>query len=650
MPTQSATTLQRSDNPDQRFRAAVDASADVIHIVDPETMRLVDANETACRHLGYTREEFLRLAIPDFSPGANLEHLRRTYEELFAGDEVAQRARIVHRHRDGRLIPMEIHRRGVVVDGRRLVVNVVRDMSEQAKAEQALRESEARFRSLTHLSSDWYWEQDADGRFTRIEGRNISPQAPGMIGKRRWETGLEIEGGWGPHRELIAQRKPFRDVLMWRVLEGQVRYIQVSGEPVLGSDGAFRGYRGVGRDVTEQKRNEQLLRLEHEVARVLSESDTERAALEAVVRALCETEGWTSGRYLELGQEGATRDAFTIPVVSEGRRLGSLRFSGAPPRDPDTRLLQATEVIGAQVGQFLQRIRAEAALRESETRFRSLTQMSSDFYWETDEDYRFTQVVHGKNFAERFTTVSLGKAAWEIPYTMPDEEGWARLRATLDARRDFRDFEFGRPTQGGARYLSVSGEPRHEGGRFVGYRGVGRDITDLVLARERIASLAYSDPLTGLANRASLVPAFEQALERARRRGSCLAALFIDLDGFKEVNDAWGHASGDAFLVETARRLRGGVRASDLVARLGGDEFFAVLEEVQGAAQVEAIAQKLLVEIARPVELAAGRVASVTGSIGVALFPDDAPDVAGLMQRADKAMYEAKQAGKNAVR
>src|SRR5438046_10594108 len=115
----------------------------------------------------------------------------------------------------------------------------------------------------------------------------------------------------------------------------------------------------------------------------------------------------------------------------------------------------------------------------------------------------------------------------------------------FQARAPFRDFAFGRPwPDGSIRYFSVSGEPRFAAeGAFLGYRGVGRDITEIALARERIASLAYSDPLTGLANRTSLSPALEQAVERARRHGARLAGAFIDLDGFKQINDKIGRAS-----------------------------------------------------------------------------------------------------------
>jgi diguanylate cyclase (GGDEF)-like protein len=182
---------------------------------------------------------------------------------------------------------------------------------------------------------------------------------------------------------------------------------------------------------------------------------------------------------------------------------------------------------------------------------------------------------------------------------------------------------------------------------------VGRDVTEIALARERIASLAYSDPLTGLANRTSLLPALDQAVQRARRKNSRIALVFLDLDGFKEINDLYGHDAGDALLIELAGRLRDNLRSSDLIARLGGDEFLVVLEEVQDPAPVETVANKLLAETVLPYSLpgqGTNAPASVTASIGISIFPDDAADAGALMKHADMAMYAAKQAGKNCVR
>lgn len=587
-------------------------------------------------------------------------------------------------------------------------------------AERAVRESEARFRALTNLSSDWYWELDAEHRFTRLEGRQVAGGDPRLLqrllGARRWETELEVEGGWDVHRGMLDARQPFHDVLMWRRMQdGSVRYMRVSGEAVFNAAGRFTGYRGVGRDVTEEKRAEQMLRLEHDVARLLAAAEDASGGLQGVIRAVCEAEGFACGRYFRIEGELArfenawaiadpaiapfiersrafvfragegltgtvwqsgeavwsadiTRDprvrdrnawqgtglrgGFAFPVRAEGKTIGVLNFSGLKAREPDQRLLAASRVIGSQVGQFLQRKQAEASLRESESRFRSLTQMSSDFFWETDEAHRFIQLVHGPEYLPpEMSRGVIGKAAWELPNESPDEAGWAAHRARLDQHLPFRDFEFARRMPDGlVRHLSVSGDPRFSPeGAFIGYRGVGRDITEIALARKHIASLAYSDPLTGLANRTSFMPSLDQAVQRARRRNSKLAVVFLDLDGFKQINDAYGHDTGDALLVELAGRLRDNLRASDLIARLGGDEFLVVLEEVQDPEPVEVVAKKLLAETARPYTLP-GAQAIVTASIGISLFPDDAADAAALMKHADIAMYAAKQAGKNTCR
>jgi diguanylate cyclase (GGDEF)-like protein/PAS domain S-box-containing protein len=307
--------------------------------------------------------------------------------------------------------------------------------------------------------------------------------------------------------------------------------------------------------------------------------------------------------------------------------------------------------IVSTISDISDRRRAELKLRDNESRFRSLTEMSSDFFWETDPQHRFLEVVHGPQYPQRMGRI-IGHAGWELPYVHPDTAGWAALRATMDAHRPFRDFEFGRPwPDGSVRYFSVNGEPQFaSGGAFLGYRGVGRDVTAVAVARERIATLAYQDALTGLDNRASLIAGLDRAVERSRRRATKLVGLFIDLDGFKEVNDLHGHDAGDRLLIEAARRLRAVMRSSDPVARLGGDEFFVVLEDLPDAAPAERVAKKLLAELQAPYDIGVGRTLRISASIGASLFPDDAGDGATLIKHADAAMYAAKQAGKNGYR
>lgn len=286
-------------------------------------------------------------------------------------------------------------------------------------------------------------------------------------------------------------------------------------------------------------------------------------------------------------------------------------------------------------------------------RFECMLRLSGDFYWETDAEHRLVEWRHGPSYHSIVPrTHYLGKRRWEVPSTAPDAAGWARHRETLDSHLPFRDFEYARPASDGSeRRFMIHGEPVFDAaGRFAGYRGVGRDITELVQARERIAALAYNDSLTGLTNRTGLAPALEHAVQLALRYGRRLGLVFLDLDGFKEINDAFGHDAGDAVLAEIGGRLRTCLRASDLVARLGGDEFVVVLEELREAAQAAAVARKLLAEIARPCTLPDGTSAKVTVSIGVSILPDDAGDARDLMRHADAAMYAAKQAGRSCYR
>ncbi len=162
----------------------------------------------------------------------------------------------------------------------------------------------------------------------------------------------------------------------------------------------------------------------------------------------------------------------------------------------------------------------------------------------------------------------------------------------------------------------------------------------------QLEHLARHDPLTGLANRALLDERMLQVLARARRNESNVAVLLSDLDGFKKVNDEYGHAVGDRLLMAVAQRLSKNVRASDTVARFGGDEFVVIMEDLHDLAESERVAQKLVDEIGLPYELDVG-VIHISVSIGIAHYPANGGDSAQLIKRADQAMYSAKAAGRN---
>jgi diguanylate cyclase (GGDEF)-like protein len=166
-------------------------------------------------------------------------------------------------------------------------------------------------------------------------------------------------------------------------------------------------------------------------------------------------------------------------------------------------------------------------------------------------------------------------------------------------------------------------------------------------AEQRIRHMAHHDELTGLPNRALLNDRMAQALARSRRGGRPVAVLFLDLDGFKFINDSLGHAIGDRLLVEVAARLEASVRQGDTVARLGGDEFVVMLVDMEQADDAALVAQNILHALAQPV-LVEGETLHVTTSIGVAVHPADGGDAETLLKHADAAMYRAKEQGRNA--
>jgi diguanylate cyclase (GGDEF)-like protein len=183
----------------------------------------------------------------------------------------------------------------------------------------------------------------------------------------------------------------------------------------------------------------------------------------------------------------------------------------------------------------------------------------------------------------------------------------------------------------------------------IGASKIARDITSLLRYREQLEHVARHDPLTDLPNRHLFSDRLQQALVLARRQRLVLAIVYIDLDGFKHINDNFGHLAGDELLVTVSGRIKDALREVDTLARLGGDEFAAVLVDVQGLEECQDLIQRVLFACAEPVAIGS-RTAQVSASIGLTLYPMDDGTPEELLAHADKAMYQAKKAGKNQYR
>ena len=172
------------------------------------------------------------------------------------------------------------------------------------------------------------------------------------------------------------------------------------------------------------------------------------------------------------------------------------------------------------------------------------------------------------------------------------------------------------------------------------------EISERKKVSAELEFLANHDPLTGLPSLRLCMDRLERSLAEARRSGRLAAVMFLDLDGFKQVNDSFGHEAGDAVLKITSKRIRAEVRETDTVARIGGDEFLVILTDLPDLSVVQRVAGNMLQQVAQSISLDQGEVV-VGVSIGIAVYPEDARDAEGLIRIADQAMYSVKQGGKN---
>ncbi|QYG02812.1 MULTISPECIES: EAL domain-containing protein [Massilia] len=353
-----------------------------------------------------------------------------------------------------------------------------------------------------------------------------------------------------------------------------------------------------------------------------------------------------TGGTVRLAHHDCTaRSGAAMLVTGAGQRI-PVDYSAGPICDERSHPMGTAIVLHDE----RERVAAELRLAHSEQRFRSAFDNAPLGLALVDRDNRYARV-------NRAMCRLLGAPAEALVGAVQDAFGDSGDNAIereyqqdlLAGRSDAVQYERRyRPRDGrtvwalvSATLLPADHEPQH-------FLIQVNDVTERKRAEEELAHLAHHDALTGVANRAMLSEQVERELAVARRRGSRLAVVFIDLDYFKHINDTYGHETGDVVLKELASRLAHSVRAIDIVGRLGGDEFVVVLSEVSDTRDVIALTDKLRLECGRPLHFN-GHEVRLAVSMGVSLFPEDARDFRTLLRFADSALYQAKGEGRNNV-
>lgn len=346
-----------------------------------------------------------------------------------------------------------------------------------------------------------------------------------------------------------------------------------------------------------------------------------------------------------IGLEGT----LVFPVLLDGRTTAVVEFFFRDRRPPDEDLVDLTGHLGAQLGRVLERRRAEEALRTSEERTRKIIETAGDPYISMDEGGRvreWNQQAERTFGWSREEAVGCAVADLIIPEVSRahHREGLQRFLETGEAAIIGRPVQLQAVTRAG-RELPVEltvwatrlGEART-------FNAFVRDVSERTRLEAELTRQALHDSLTGLPNRTLFLDRLDHALARGARPGSTATVLFLDLDGFKMVNDSLGHAAGDRLLVAVGERLKGALRPADTIARLGGDEFAILLEDTESSGGI-AVAERLATVLAGPVPVEARQV-FVQASVGIASARAGEQRADELLRDADLAMYLAKGRGK----
>jgi len=356
-----------------------------------------------------------------------------------------------------------------------------------------------------------------------------------------------------------------------------------------------------------------------------------------------------SASYTEIYAASGTKSYVAIPLVKGSKLLSIVCLHEPRPRHWTEHDIALAQEMVDRTWAAVESARAQAQQRETAERLQFVLKAAQIGEWHLDLSTR--RAVRSLRHDQCFGYDEL-LPEWDVELALghihPADR--ARVKETFNkAIKELSDWHFECrviwPDQS-VHWISAHGSVYAVNGQPTHMTGIVFDITERKEADEKLRHAAMHDPLTGLPNRAMLFEYAEHLLPHNRRNNRCAAVLFIDLDRFKPINDTHGHEIGDQLLKEIANRLSRSLRAEDIVTRLGGDEFVVLLQDICEINHAGEATRHIVERLSKPFYIN-GLTLSLSASIGISTFPNDAQDIDTLISQADAAMYQAKQAGRN---
>ena len=471
--------------------------------------------------------------------------------------------------------------------------------------------------------------------------------------------------GTVPSGEILQSQGMLDQQMAWRNASGARVDVMASSSYVRDSAGVPVGVVYVAADVTERRRAEQALRESEHRYRTLFEGnplpmwvyDHETLLFIAVNEAASHHYGFSKDEFLHMTiadirpeeQLPQMRDA--LAHLKDRNRGGIFRHRKKDGTLFDAEITSFEFVSGGRRARLViavdvtERERAEERLRDSERQYRLLFERNLAGVFRTTLDGRFLDGndALARIFGYESRRALLAESVYSIYFSREERQ---RLISRLREQKSLSNVEVRMRRRDGTPVWVLENMTLLEGAEGGVIEGTIIDITDRKTAQEQMEYQAYHDILTGLPNRLLFRDRISVALAHARRNRRYVAVMFLDLDQFKLVNDTLGHTVGDGLLQSAAERLVNCVRGDDTVARMGGDEFTILLSDLSEGRAAATVAQKVLESVSEPIVVESHEL-FITTSIGIAIYPEDGTDAETLLRHADRAMYRAKEAGRN---